>query len=204
MKVFISGPSVGKLDALKESYLRAEKLLLDFGHKPVNIFNINPNAFYSLPSRMEILSECNAILLLEGWIQSPESRVEKYFCENDGRKILFQSRLECSQSKNYILDEKVSRIKDAIYQTTGLIFEEYKGGTRGTNKAYYARLLFSHFCYTLGLSPRETILYLERDLTTILHHLSKYKIEYRFNPKFKKIADRSEEILNKNKDGSFG
>lgn len=196
MKVFISGPSIDRLEALMDNYLRAEKLLLDLGHKPVNIFNINPNIFFSLPLRMEILSSCNGILLLEGWIQSPESRLEKYYCENNDREILFPSRLECSQTKNAGLDEKVCRIKEVIHQATGLSFDEYKGGTRGTNKAYYARLLFSHFSNTLGLSPRETILYLERDLTTILHHLSKYKGEYKFNPMFKGLADKVEDYLN--------
>ena len=116
--------------------------------------------------------------------------------------ILFESAITREQ-------EIVAKIQNAIHEATGMAFEVYstekseglrKISANGRTIKYerkqnlcFARLIFAHHC---DLNNIDFLRYFNFDRTMIYHYRRKYEVEKRYNPKFREIAMRVEEILN--------
>src|ERR1035437_9490228 len=116
MKIYISGETSGLPKDIKTKFEDAENYLRKISHTPINPLNCS-----TLASRIELLSSCDAIFLLSGWLNSGESKIEKRVADLTGKEILFESRIEAENEEDTI----TFPIKGAIHEVTGLSFEQY-------------------------------------------------------------------------------
>jgi len=196
MKVYISGNTIGLPQRFR--FEDAEAYLTKNNHSPVNPFNCS-----TLSSRIELLSNCDAIFLLTDWLSCNDSRIEKYYADITGKLIMFESRIEEENKQTYKEEIIISRIKGAIQEVTGLAFEQYAKDERIPGKrlhkcrpvGYFCRMIFSIQCEKAGIKAKRITRYIPRHYTSILHYLSGYKSEYDFNKEFRTMADSVNEKL---------
>lgn len=196
MKIYISGKISGlPFDEVKVKFKKAEQYLQSLGHTTVNPaengLDFNAPWETHMLHDISLVMPCDAIYLLEDWIDSRGAMIEKLVAELAGIKILFQSE----KKFNDFAALKVFRIQGAIEEVTGLKFEEYKTNSRKRD-CFFARMLFAHLCHKNKLKQKEIAKYINRDYTTVHHYLRKYNDECKFNPSFRVIAQQIKEKLN--------
>lgn len=195
MKVYISGKISGlPFEEVKAKFKAAEEYLRYLGHTTVNPaengLDFNAPWKTHMLHDISLLMPCDAIYLLEDWIDSRGAMLEKLVAELAGIKILFQFE----KKYNDFAALKVFRIQGAIEEVTGLKFEDYKTNSRKRN-CFFARMIFAYYCCEVELTPKEIAKYIHRDYTTIHHYLRKYNDECKYNPSFRIIAEQIKEKL---------
>ena len=93
-------------------------------------------------------------------------------------------------------EEIVNHVSEAIHEVTGISFAEFTERIKKMEYVY-ARMMFTHNCFNLGMNIREISKYLFRDRVTIIHSLKKFDDEYRYNKQFRMMADRVKELINR-------
>lgn len=81
MKIYISGPITGRdIDQAREHFARAQLRIEELGHEAVNPFDNGLGPAYSWRENMvkdiDMLMQCDAICLLDGWQTSRGARIE--------------------------------------------------------------------------------------------------------------------------------
>ena len=138
-----------------------------------------------------------------------DNSIEKREVENIGHKITItvgagiEYDIAMRMNKDILFETnitkgsiKVLKIKNAIHEVTGLKFNEYTTPSR-ERRFFFARILFAYHCHQNNMTPSEIANLLNRDRTSIFHFLKKYKDEITYNPKFRALAQRVDNILNK-------
>ena len=195
MRVYISGNTAGlSVHDKGTKFHEAEIYLKKLKHEPVNPLKINSNVIASLPDRLGVLADCEAIFLLSGWPLDKEALIEKYYSTITGKEILFESRLEEENKRSNEEMLLVSRINGAIEEVTGLTFEQYTEDDRRP-EGFFARMLFSVHCEKAGINSKRIIHHIPRDKTTILYYLNKYSDEYKYNSSFRETAEKVNQKL---------
>lgn len=91
-KIYISGPITHTVDGNRLAFENAKKALQLIGFEVINPHEngLPFNATYNqhLVKNMELLLECDAIYLLQGWTDSYGSRVECFMADNRGLQLL--------------------------------------------------------------------------------------------------------------------
>lgn len=123
--------------------------------------------------------------MLDNWNESTIAKIEYDIAMRTGKNIYFESNIV---SKN----EVVLRIQDAIHEVMGLRFQDYTTKSRERNK-YFARMVFVHHCSENDIDPAQ---YIRRDRTMMYHYLERYGDEMKYNPSFRKLAQKVDEKLN--------
>lgn len=191
MRIYISGLITEDAGILFDE---AECLLKDLNHVPINPLKINSYQLAPWPVRLELLSSCEAIFLLNDFTQSKESIIEKYFSEVTGKEIMFQSLVEENISRECFERPLIARVTGAIQSVTGKKFDQYREENRKP-EVFYPRIIFSHECNINGLPEERIAHYLGRDVTTIKHQLKKYDDNYGFVKEFRIDAEDVNLIL---------
>ena len=198
MKVYISGKVTGlPFCEVKEKFERAEWLLEDIG---LNVVNPLKNGL-SLQDSWEqhivrdigLLLECDGILMLTTWMDSKGASIEHFIAKTQGMTILFESTIAREH-------EIVAKIQNAIHEATGMAFESYstekttwvRGRYPRKQNLCFARLIFAHHCDRNNINWLRYFIF-DRSIT--YHMQKKFNWEMNFNPKFRKMAMRVEEIL---------
>lgn len=102
--IYISGQITGTDDYM-ERFAEAEKQLTERGYTVINPAKINANLPENTPYKryidisLELLRGCDSIYMLDGWEESKGARLEYYYAETMGYKILHQMSLRKSQKK---------------------------------------------------------------------------------------------------------
>ena len=97
---------------------------------------------------------------------------------------------------NVVRNQKnVLKIQNAIHEVTGIHFNEYTTKSRKRD-GFFARMLFAKHC-SQRMKPMEIATMINRDRTTVLSLLKKYDDEVKYNPYFRVLAQRVENIINK-------
>ena len=94
-------------------------------------------------------------------------------------------------------NRNVMRIQNAIHEVMGMKFSDYIGKSRKRD-GFYARMIFVHHCRALKMKLTKIAQYVHRDHSSMLHILKKYGDDMRFNPQFRDIATKVNDILNRN------
>lgn len=98
MIVYISGKVTGKdPEAVKKSFGDAEILLRSKGHKvvnPVKLCSSHDDWVFAMKKCIAALMECNAIYILDDWINSKGARIE-YNLANQLNFKLFNDQNPC-------------------------------------------------------------------------------------------------------------
>jgi len=206
MKVYISGKISGlPFDEVEQKFNRAEWLLEDIGAVPVNPLKNGLCRSSSWEQHMvrdiEMLLECDALLLLTTWIDSKGANIEYYIAKMQGLKILHETAIAREH-------EEAAKIQRAILEVTGMTFDCYstvkppeKVSSKGRGKSLYytdqknifARWIFAYHCERRDI---DFFRYFKMHRTITYHYLKKYKDEMSYNRKFRRMATQVEAFLN--------
>lgn len=184
MKAFISGKT-----CCVEQHQNAELLLNNIGIDPFNPLSIISQN--NLIDRIKSLLECDAILLLDGWLENQDSRIEKEIAQEKGKIILFESK---------IIDhnKQIEKVKDAIYEVIGLRYDQYVTKNR-MRDTFYARMIIVNYCLKVqNMTLEEIGKIINRDYSTVIHCKKTYQNEIVYNKKFRSMVNKIDKILNKN------
>lgn len=192
MKAYISGQiddlDKGQLEARFDS---ASEMLELLGIEPVKpIISMSEQWSEQLIHNVKLLLECDAILLLDDWMNSKESRIHKCIAEECQKVILHESMIHEQH-------DKLNKITAAIESVTSLKFCDYTSQSKRRD-TYYARMLLANYLKKEhGMTAISIADLLNRDHATICCALAKYDDEYAYNKQFRDMANKIKSILSK-------
>ncbi len=194
MKVYISGKISGlPIQEAKERFDNAQALLESCGLDPVNPMSkeMPENATWEqhMVKDIELLLRCDAIYLMDNWADSRGAQIEYDIANRMKLEFIFES--------DYIYRNKeVFKIQSAIHEVMGIRLCEYN--TKSRNRDFvFARMIFVNQCRRKKMKLTQIAKYVHRDHSSMLHLLNKYNDEVRYNPQFRDMATRVDNILNK-------
>lgn len=191
MKTYISGKITGlSFEEATKNFEEAEELLNNWGMSPVNPLKNglmrSENWEKHMIRDIEMLMDCDAILMLDNWADSKDARIEKYIAEEKGMIVL---------SENGLLE--IKGIEDAIYKIMGLKFVDYTKPGEKKREHYYARLIYvQHVCRYCSID--EIARSINRSPLTLRPYLNIYAKEFKYNANFREIATKINVIMSKN------
>ena len=190
VKIYISGNVDGfPSKELKSQYQQAEWLLSDLGIEYVNpsteiqLYEYNWNEYVT--NSIGLLLQCNGILMLDNWRDCVVAGIEYDIAVRTKKYIWFETNVVHNH-------EIVLQIQNVIHEVMGLRFHQYTTKSRKCD-VFFARMIFVYHCNKNNIEPMQ---YIRRERTMLYHYLNRYSDEVRYNPQFKKIANRVEEKLN--------
>lgn len=192
MKAFITGhiddQDKGQLEARFDS---ASDMLELLGIEPVKPLISMPTHWNDqLILNIQSLMECDAILLLDDWMDSKEARIHKCIAEECQKVILHESMIHEQH-------DKLNKITAAIESVTSLKFSDYTSHSKRRD-TYYARMLIANYLKKEhGMTAISIADLLNRDHATICCALAKYDDEYAYNKQFRDMANKIKSILSK-------
>lgn len=194
MKIYVSGKISGlDFTDVQDKFDRAEALLTELGFEVVNPLKngIDKDRSWNehLCKDIEMLLPCDAIYMMDNWVDSLGSSIEYDISFRMGKDIWFESKVMTK-------DKEVLRIQNAIHEVTGLKFNEYVTKSRKRD-GFFARMIFVYHCRQNKMKLTEIAKHVHRDHSSMLHLLRKYQDDFKYNPQFREIATKINNILNK-------
>jgi hypothetical protein len=196
MNVYISGAITGiDYNEAKANFQAAEELLTGIGMVPVNPTKngLDPLAPWKkhMVRDIEMLMECDAILMLSNWNDSKGARIEKYIADEIGLITMYETSVTIDQPI-------IFKLKSDIEQLTGLRFDQCER-QRVSEGGLFANLIFSKFAKEVHNMSSDDIAYaLKKSRQSINRYLLDYDIEYKFNKRFRRLANEAEKKLTNN------
>lgn len=193
MRIYISGKISGlPLDSVKTRFADVKSFLDEIGFEAVNPLekDLPHDATWEqhMVKDIELLLSCDAIYMMDNWMDSTGAGIEYDIAMRTGKDIWFESNIIRENAK-------VMRIQNAIHEVTGLKFSDYMAKGRKRD-GVYARMLFVYHCRAMKMKLTKIAKYVHRDHSSMLHLLRKYEDDFRFNPHFRELAMQMNNILN--------
>ncbi|TYK34365.1 DUF4406 domain-containing protein [Bacteroides pyogenes] len=193
MKIYISGKITGlPLKETRERFADAQALLDGIGFEAVNPMkkSLPANATWEqhMVKDIELLFKCDAIYMMDNWIDSKGALIEYDIAKRLGLDIWFESNVRRD-------NDIVTRVQNAIHEVTGMQFNEYTTKSRKRD-GFFARMLFVYHCRRNKMKLTQIAKYVHRDHSSMLHLLNKYEDDFKYNPQFREMATRVNNILN--------
>lgn len=197
MRIYISGKISGlPYNEVEQKFEDAEALLTELGFEVVNPLKngLSPDAPWikHFCKDIELLDSCDAIYMMDNWNDSRGARHEFEFAKKEGKDMLFETSVIVHNKE----DEAVIRIQNAIHEVTGLRFNQYITKSRKRD-GVFARMIFVYHCRKRKMKLTQIARYVHRDHSSMLHLLKKYDDDFKYNPQFREMATRVNNILNK-------
>jgi hypothetical protein len=194
MQIYISGKTTGLPPKdMKEKFQSAQNLLQEIGFDVVNPLNnglsLNDDWKKHLVRNIENLLPCDAIYLLDNWMDSVGASIQYDMALRMKKDIWFESQLVRNQ--NIVL-----KIQNAIHEVTGMTLGEYTTKSRKRD-AFFSRMIFAYHCRKNQMKQKDIAAYIHRDRSLMTYLLRKYEDETKYNPQFRVLAERVNDILNK-------
>ena len=194
MKIYLSGKISGlPFPYVQQRFNNAEALLTELGFEVVNPLNngLDQEKTWNehLCKDIEMLLPCDAIYMMDNWVDSTGASIEYDVAMRTGKDIWFESNV----IRNNLV---VMKIQNAIHEVMGLKFGDYITKSRKRD-GFFARMIFVYHCRQNKMRLIKIAEFVKRDHSTMLHLLKKYQDDFRFNPQFREIATRVNNILNK-------
>ena len=193
MKIYISGKITGlPLPEVRQRFADAAALLDAIGFEAVNPLNNGLEAGAGWKEHMtadiRMLLDCDAIYMMDNWIGSKGASIEYDAATRLEKDIWFESKV-CRENK------EVMRIQNAIHEVTGMQFHEYITKSRKRD-GFFARMLFVYHCRRAKMKLTQIAKYVHRDHSSMLHFLRKYDDDFKYNPQFREMATKVNELIN--------
>lgn len=197
MRIYISGKISGlPLDDVKVRFAAAKAFLDEIGFEAMNPMEKGLPDELSWEQHMvkdiELLFSCDAIYMMDNWTESKGAQIEYDIANRLGKDVWFESNVRRD-------NKEVMRIQNAIHEVTGMQFHEYITKSRKRD-GFFARMLFVYHCRRARMKLTQIAKYVHRDHSSMLHLLNKYEDDFRYNPQFRDMATRVNNILNKTND----
>ena len=193
MKIYISGQITGlPLPDVRHRFEDAESFLDEIGFDVVNPMKngLEQDATWNehMVRDIALLLPCDAIYMLDNWINSTGAQIEYDTAMRTKKDIWFESNVQR-------VNRDVMRIQNAIHEATGLRFTEY--ATKSRKRAYVdARMIFVFHCRRLKMTLTEISKHhIRQTHSALLHALRKYDANYKFDTQFRALADKVNNIL---------
>ena len=191
MKIYISGRISGlSLPEVKNRFQEAQDFLEGLGLEVINPTKNGLTESHTWEQHMvrdiELLLECEAIYMFDGWQDSVGASIEYDIAIRTGKDVWFELHVVKKQSV-------VLKIQNAIHEVTGMKFAEYTTKSR-KRKVFFARMLFVYHCHKNNISPMR---YIHRDRTMMPYYLTQYSNDIKFNAHFRGWAQKVDNILNR-------
>lgn len=187
MKGYISDQITGlTYEEARANFEAAELLLTAIGIEPVNPMKnglpYDADWKQHMVRDIELLMDCDIILMGERWRESKGARIEKYIAEEMGLTVVFTTRIE-RQNK------EIEFIKAAIEEATGLQFGQYITRSRERN-LYYARMIFAQLCASNceEITVDDIAVMVNRPAGTIMRYMNNFEREVKYNRSFRGIV----------------
>ena len=193
MRIYVSGKISGlPYEDVKTRFDDCQELLESIGFEVINPITMGLRQEATWEQHMvkdiELLLSCDAIYMMDNWMDSTGAGIEYDIAMRTGKDIWFES--------NIVRDNaKVMRIQNAIHEVTGLKFSDYITKSRKRD-GFYARMIFVYHCRAMKMKLTKIAKYVHRDHSSMLHLLRKYEDDFRFNVQFRELATRVNNILN--------
>ncbi|MCM1168816.1 MAG: DUF4406 domain-containing protein [Bacteroides sp.] len=190
LRIYISGKVTGMpLESVRGKFAVAKAFLESIGFEAVNPMESGLPADAPWEQHMvkdfEMLLSCDAIYMMSDWVESKGASIEHDIAKRLDIKMFFEEEVQ-----------SIARITDAIHDVTGLSLRDYSTRSRKRN-VVYARMLFVHHCRCQGMTLSIIARHIHRNHSSVLHMLSAYGNDVVFNPVFRKMAMKVNDILNK-------
>lgn len=197
MRIYISGKISGlPYKEAEQRFEDAEALLTELGFEVINPLKNGLAAHEEwikhLCKDIELLHSCDAIYMMDNWVTSTGADIEHYIAVRTKKDILYESNV-IVRTKD---DEAILRIQNAIHEVTGLRFNQYITKSRKRD-GVFARMIFVYHCRKRKMKLIQIAKYVHRDHSSMLHLLKKYDDDFKYNPQFREMATRVNNILNK-------
>lgn len=197
MRIYISGKISGlPYKEAEQRFEDAEALLTELGFEVINPLKNGLAAHEEwikhLCKDIELLHSCDAIYMMDNWVTSTRADIEHYIAVRTKKDILYESNV-IVRTKD---DEAILRIQNAIHEVTGLRFNQYITKSRKRD-GVFARMIFVYHCRKRKMKLIQIAKYVHRDHSSMLHLLKKYDDDFKYNPQFREMATRVNNILNK-------
>ena len=196
MKIYISGKITGlPLSEARQRFEDAAVFLAEIGFDPVNPLNngLESSAMWKehMVADIRLLLDCDAIFMMDNWIESRGASIEYDIANRLNMDVWFESNIRRE-------NRAVLRIQNAIHEVTGLRLNQYATKSRKRD-CFYARMLFVYHCRRLKMTLTQIAKYVHRDHSSMLHFLRKYEDDFNFNPQFRELAEKVNQLLNTTK-----
>ena len=193
MNVYISiNASSASQEETAKQLNKAVEFLKNIGHNPVYYQNWHENNAIesSLSYKLKLISLCDGIMMLPGWIDSPIARIELDIARSLDKIIVYP----CTINANY----KLEQIERAIEAVTGKSFSEYSAKGR-IGDLFLLRMIYIKLCRDYAqLEENEIALLVNRQKSMVVRTLMMYEPEKQYNSHFRKIAEKVEFAINAN------
>ena len=195
MRIYISGKISGlPIEEAKQRFADSQALLESIGFEVVNPLEVglcDEKASWEshMVKDIELLLGCDAIYMMDNWVDSTGASIEYDIAIRMGKDVLFESNVV----RNSLF---VLKIQNAIHDVTGLKFNEYTTMSRQRDD-FFARMLFAYHCRRLKMKVTDIANYVNRTHAAALHMLKKYDDEVKYNPNFRDLATKVNDILNR-------
>ena len=194
MKIYLSGKISGlPFPYVQQRFNNAEALLTELGFEVVNPLNngLDQEKTWNehLCKDIEMLLPCDAIYMMDNWVDSTGASIEYDIAMRTGKDVWFESNV----ITNHLV---VMKIQNAIHEVMGLKFGDYITKSKKRD-GFFARMIFVYHCRQNKMRLTKIAEYVKRDHSTMLHLLKKYQDDFNFNPQFREIATKVNNILNK-------
>lgn len=194
MRIYISGKITGlPQQEAREKFASAQALLEEIGLEAVNPMEqelpVDATWEQHMIKDIELLLKCDAIYMMANWIDSKGAQIEYDIANRMKLEFLFES-------DHIRRNMDVLQIQSAIHEVMGIRLCEYN--TKSRNRDFvYARMIFVYQCRKRIMKLVQIAKYLHRDHSSMLHLLNKYNDDFKYNPQFRDLATRVNNILNK-------
>jgi hypothetical protein len=185
-KIYISGKITGlTFGEVQAKFKAAKKFVSEQGYEAVSpLENGLPFDYpWTQHLKMDImmLMDCDAVYLLSDWCDSKGAMLEKNIVEALGMEMIYEKE-----------DGKIfSRIKQAVFDATGILFSEISGDSNMYDTVV-ARVIYAWYCIQAGASYRYVAKEINRSYASVAQYAKRYDDEYKFNGFFREMAEKVE------------
>lgn len=194
MKIYISGKISGlPIAEVTMRFSAAQSLLEEIGLEVINPLEkgLPDNATWEqhMVRDIELLLKCDAIYMMDNWVDSKGAQIEYDIANRMKLEFLFET-------DHVRRNKDILQIQSAIHEVMGIRLCEYNTKSRNRDLVF-ARMLFVYHCRKRRMKLTQIAKYVHRDHSSMLHLLNKYDDEVRYNPQFRDLATKVNNILNK-------
>lgn len=191
MKIYISSD----YSKTESEYMETQEFLENIGFDVVCSFTDAETQEQPVEQRIvngiRHMLTCDAVFMLSNWFNSLEASIEYDVAIRMGKDFLYEKSVQDIRDNQ----KTVNRVQSSILEVMGMKLSDYSTKSRNII-GFYARMIFVYQCRSKGMTSAHIAKYLNRDRCSIIYCYKAYINEVVYNPKFKRIAQQVDEILN--------